>query len=113
MQKSWLSTNGKDTLVTARIKPHQNEDQFLLDNDILTIKIKAPPIKGKANKRLFQIFRKLFKTEIRLESGTSSSLKIFRLINVTPAEVQEIIQKQIINFPKSIKKMEKKESKGE
>ncbi|MFX0122953.1 MAG: DUF167 domain-containing protein [Candidatus Hodarchaeota archaeon] len=87
----WLKVDGKDTLVVVHVKTLQNEDQFIIEPDKLIIKVREPPIKGKANKKLLKMFRKKFHTELALESGHISSKKVFRLRNISPKQILEIL----------------------
>lgn len=87
MYKPWLKADGCDTLLIAHIKPRQQEERFILEEESLIVKIKASPTKGKANKKLIQLLHKTFNTEVILESGTTSSLKIFRIKGIDPKTV--------------------------
>jgi len=88
---TWLKADDKDTLVTATVKTLRNEDQFLLNSEKLIVTVKEPPIKGKANKKLLKMFRKKFHTEVTLEAGQISSKKVFRLRNLSPKQIMEIL----------------------
>ena len=87
----WLKVDEEDTLVIVNVKTLQNEDQFIIGPDELIVRVKEPPIKGKANKKLLKMFRKKFLTEVTLESGQTSSKKIFRLRNMFPKQILEIL----------------------
>ena len=87
----WLKVDDKDTLVIVNVKTLRNEDKFIIDPAKLIVTVKEPPIKGKANKKLLKMFRKKFHTEVTLESGQTSSKKVFRLSNVSPKQILAIL----------------------
>lgn len=64
-------------------------DLFYINENHLVVKVTDPPIKGKANKKLLRLFRKKFKTEVSLESGLTSTIKVVRL--------KEINKEQVLN----------------
>jgi uncharacterized protein (TIGR00251 family) len=90
---SWLKKDNNDTLLIAKVKTRQNEDRFIASSDNLVIKITVPPIQGKANKKIIKLLRKKFKTEIIMESGQTSTLKVFRLKEITPNQILESLTK--------------------
>lgn len=90
-EKSWLKSDDGDTLLIVKVRTRQNENQFLINQDYLVVKVKEPPIKGKANKKLLKMFRKKFHTDIILESGQTSSRKVFRLRNLSPKQILGIL----------------------
>ena len=94
MQRPWLTADGQDSLLKTHVKTRQQEEQFIFDEESLIVKIKASPTKGKANKRLIQLFRKTFNTEVILESGTTSPWKIFRLKRINPEKVLDTLYKR-------------------
>ncbi|MHA2202553.1 MAG: DUF167 domain-containing protein [Candidatus Hodarchaeales archaeon] len=92
---NWLKVDDKDTLVIVNVKTLRNEDQFIVDPEKLIVTVKEPPIKGKANKKLLKIFRKKFHTDVILESGQISSKKVFRLRDMSPKQILEILEESI------------------
>ncbi len=92
--KSWLKSDNGDILLVANIKTKQNEDKFEFNNEKLMIKISAPPVKGKANKKLLKLLRKKFQTEIILEAGRKSSIKVFRLKKITISQFLGFLEKE-------------------
>ncbi|MFX1285106.1 MAG: DUF167 domain-containing protein [Promethearchaeota archaeon] len=90
-RKSWLKSDDKDTLVIVNVKTLQKEDQFIVNEESLVVTVKAPPTKGKANRKLLRMFRKKFHTDVILESGQTSSTKVFRLRSLSPQQVIEFL----------------------
>ena len=93
---SWLKSDDEDTLVMVKVKTRQNKEQFIIEDSQLLITVKDPPVKGKANKKIFKMFQRTFNTEIILESGQTSSSKIFRLRNISPTQVLIILDNSAI-----------------
>ena len=66
-----------------KVKPNSNTDELTREVDgLLKVKIKAPPIGGKANKYLIEYFSKLLnlpKSRIVLLKGESASFKTLEI----------------------------------
>ncbi len=92
-RKSWLKSDDGDTLVIVKVKTRQNEDKFVINHENLVVKVTAPRTKGKANKKLLKMFHKTFHTEVILESGQISSMKVFRLKKISPEQVLGFLRK--------------------
>ncbi len=92
--QSWLKADNGDTLIVVKVKTRQFEDQFLVNQEKLVVKVTVPPIKGKANKKLIKMFRKTFHTDVILESGQRSSKKVFRLKNLSPKQILEFLREK-------------------
>lgn len=92
MQKDpWLKSDIRDSLIVVKVKTSQNEDQFMFNDENLVVKVTVPPIKGKANRKLLKMLRKKFRTEVVLESGHTSSKKVFRLKEISTEQVLELL----------------------
>ena len=92
MQKDpWLKSDIGDSLIVVKVKTSQNEDQFMFNDENLVVKVTVPPIKGKANRKLLKMLRKKFRTEVVLESGHTSSKKVFRLKEISIEQVLELL----------------------
>lgn len=92
MQKAfWLKSDNGDSIIIVKVKTNQNEEQFIFDEENLVIRITAPPIKGRANRKLLKLLRKKFRTEVTLESGHTSSKKVFRLKKLSNEQVLEFL----------------------
>lgn len=93
-EKSWLKSDNGDILLVVDVKTKQDEDKFDFNHDKLLVRISAPPVKGKANKKLLRLLRKKFQTEITLEAGYKSSTKVFRLKEITYNQVLKILERE-------------------
>jgi uncharacterized protein (TIGR00251 family) len=75
----------------VKIKTLQQKDLFYVNENFLVIEVKDPPVKGKANKKLLRLFRKKFKTEVSLESGLTSTIKVVRLKDINKEQVLDFL----------------------
>ncbi len=97
MLKPEIKREENDSLLKIKVKTRQTSNKLILEDNLVLIHVKDPPLKGKANKTILKILRKYFKTPITLESGHTSKEKIVRLHNLKPERVQEILNvKRII-----------------
>lgn len=94
LERSWLKPDSDDVIIVVNVKTRQNEDKFEFDQEKLIVKITAPPLKGKANKKLIRLLRKKFQTDVILESGQKSSTKVFRLKNSTLIQILYFLEKE-------------------
>ncbi|MGB3758899.1 MAG: DUF167 domain-containing protein [Rivularia sp. (in: cyanobacteria)] len=66
-----------------KVKPNSNQQQIIDEADgSLTIRLKSPPVDGKANEELIKVLSKKFnvpKSYIRIKSGASSRQKLIEI----------------------------------
>jgi len=66
--------------IQVKVKPNSKEQKIERESDgSLTIKLKSPPVDGKANRELIEILAKNFqvsKSQITIKSGLSSRTKL-------------------------------------
>ena len=91
MLKCQIKKEGHDTLIVIQVRTRQNINKLVFEDNQLIVFVKDPPLKGKANKTILKVLRKYFKTKITLESGHTSKNKVFRLHNLIPEQVQEML----------------------
>ena len=58
----------------------------------LKVKVKAPPVGGKANKELLRFFSKLFDTEVEIVRGETSREKDLLIKGLNAKEVEEKLE---------------------
>ena len=93
-----LKDNG--ILLKIRIAPNSAKNQFIIDGDIIKLKITAQPIEGKANKAVIEYLYKQFKvpkTSIEIVKGDTSKDKTI-LIKTTDQDKFDLI-KQTLGLP--------------
>ncbi|MHA1972400.1 MAG: DUF167 domain-containing protein [Candidatus Hodarchaeales archaeon] len=88
-----VQADGEDVLITVNIKTNQHFDEIIFERDSILIKVKEPPHKGKANKKILKILKKNFRSELFIERGETSSLKKIRIKNISLSDVMKILKK--------------------
>lgn len=67
----------------VKVKPNSKLNKIVEEDDgSLTIKLKSPPVDGKANQELIKVLSKKFdvpKSYIRIKSGASSRQKLIEI----------------------------------
>ena len=70
-------------LLRVKVKPNSNKDEIIREADgVLKVKIKAPPVEGKANKYLVAYLSEVFKlpkSKITLLKGETNSFKTLEI----------------------------------
>lgn len=61
----------------------------------LEVRIKEHPIEGKANKAILKFLKEIFKTDVEISSGTTSSQKTVLILCATKEDVVNILKKEI------------------
>ena len=92
---------GDSVLLTVKVVPASSITRIagMLEN-ILKVKVAAPPEKGKANKALVAFFAKLLdvrKKDVAIVSGTSSTIKQLQFDGVTLKNVRDKILDTVLN----------------
>jgi uncharacterized protein (TIGR00251 family) len=59
----------------------------------IEIKIKSPPLKGKANKEIINEFSKLTKKDVEITSGHKSRQKTLKIFRISKDEFLDILDK--------------------
>ena len=62
----------------------------------IEIRIKSPPLKGKANKEIVDEFSKLTKNPVEIISGLKSRQKTLRIYNLSKSQFVDILNEKII-----------------
>ena len=85
----WLTPTSDGCTVTVKATPRANRSEITgADPDWLRVRLKAPPVDGKANTELATLFASIFsvpKRAVELLSGDTARLKRIKLHGV-PAE---------------------------
>jgi uncharacterized protein (TIGR00251 family) len=89
----YLSESGGATLVQVRVQPRAGRDQIAgARGDALLVKVKAPPVDGKANDAVCRLLAKAAgvpATSAELVRGASARDKVVRLPGVAAADAAE------------------------
>ena len=69
--------------INIKVKPNSKEQKIIEETDgSLIIRLKSPPVDGKANKELIKVLSKKYnvpKSYIRIKSGVSSRQKLIEI----------------------------------
>jgi len=81
------------TQIMVQVQPNASRDEVKgFQDGILRVRIAAPPVEGKANKRLIEFLSEVLhvpKTRITLKKGLSSKRKSVTIEGLTMAEISE------------------------
>jgi uncharacterized protein (TIGR00251 family) len=82
-----FAADGKDVVLRLRITPRAGRDAFgPASEDLLAVRLAAPPVEGAANKALIAFLADAFsvpRSAVRIESGERSRCKRVRVSGVT------------------------------
>ncbi len=69
--------------ITVKVKPNSKEQNIIRNKDgSLLVRLKSPPVDGKANQELINILAKEFKvkkSQIKIKYGSSSRQKLIEI----------------------------------
>ncbi len=94
---SFYRWQGEELIIVCHLQPRASKDEFCgLHGDSLKVRIKAPPVEGKANSHLIKFMAKQFgvsKRDVAIISGELSREKRVRISSLGKLpEVLEIEQ---------------------
>lgn len=97
MRKYELHDGAHGAAITVRVTPRARKTEFggVLEDGTLRIRIKEPPVEGKANKALLAYLAKVLgirKNQIEIVAGQKGLDKIISVDNMTAEEVEARIQ---------------------
>ncbi len=88
---NWLQETKDGVVLTVKAVPRASKSEIAgADDDWLRVRVKAPPVDGKANEALVKFFATLFgvsKGAVTLVAGDVSRLKRIRVVDVSGAQV--------------------------
>ena len=84
-------------LLLVHIQPNSSRNQVTSFTDgILKVKIAAPPVEGKANRKLVEFLSDVLdiaRGDIKIKSGLTGKHKTLAIFNVSPEELKERFEK--------------------
>ncbi|WP_194242462.1 DUF167 domain-containing protein [Gimesia benthica] len=90
-----LESDGSAVLLPVRAQPKASRNQIEGVHDgRLKVSVTQAPEKGKANKALLKVLQnglQLKRSQIELIKGDTAGLKVFRISDLTPTELQHRI----------------------
>lgn len=96
---AWCRWDGDDLLLWIKAQPRSSRDAFAeVMDDVIKLRITAPPVDGKANAHIVAWLAKQFKvpkSAVSIESGDSARRKRIRISN--PARIPGVLAEQMSN----------------
>ena len=90
---SFYQWKDHELLIFCRLQPRASKDEFSgIQDDLLKIRVKTPPVDGKANQHLIQFLAKQFKVpkkQVKIISGETHRNK--RVLIENPTRLPESI----------------------
>jgi uncharacterized protein len=80
--------------IKVKVVPRSSRNQILMRDDLLTVKVTAPPVEGSANKALIALLAeklRVSKSSIDIISGKKSRLKLLRVSGLSPQQVKALL----------------------
>jgi len=83
----------KQAKIVVRVQPNARQDEILgFKDDLLHLKIAAPPVKGKANLKLIKFLSDILgtsKSNLTIEKGITERKKVIGIQGLTQNQVTE------------------------
>jgi len=91
--------------VSVRVQPGARKNELLgFQEDVLRVKIAAPPVDGKANRELIVFLSEALgirKSDITIEKGATTKRKVVGITGITKAQfVERVAVRSAIKAPK-------------
>jgi uncharacterized protein len=86
-----------EAVISVKVLPKSSRDEIIgMEEGICKVKIKAPPVDGKANKALIKVLAKEFnlpRKSIEIISGWTSRLKRVRISGLTQKDLTSLVSR--------------------
>jgi len=93
MPLDWQNTDESHAKIAVQITPSASKNEIIgMQNDVLRIKISAPPVKGKANKELIDYLSHLLgisKDRLEIVKGHTSKNKLISIDGLSKVSILE------------------------
>jgi len=90
-------TDEKQVKIVVRVQPNARQNEILgFKDDVLHLKIAAPPVKGKANQELTKFLSDILgisKSSLTIEKGITERKKVIGIHGLTQSQVTEQLQR--------------------
>jgi len=93
--KETLSKNKDGVLINITVSPNAKKTEIIGIDEWrkrLIIKVKAPPVEGRANNEIIKYFKKLFGRNVEIVSGKTSSSKTVKVVDGDFEEVLKTLR---------------------
>ncbi len=95
---AWIRFDKNGCLIDIHVQPGARKNEIVgLHNDRLKIKIKSPPVDGKANECLVEYLAdalSLSRSSVELVKGDASRQKQVRVYGLTPDQAEALLLKR-------------------
>ena len=68
--------------IEIKVIPNSNEEAVIEAEQLVVVRVKEPPTRGKANKAVVKVLSRYFNANVRIVSGTKSRRKIVAIEEV-------------------------------
>ena len=68
--------------IEIKVIPNSNEEAVIEAEQLVVVRVKEPPARGKANKAAVKVLSRYFNANVRIVSGTKSRRKIVAIEEV-------------------------------
>ncbi|MBI3242710.1 MAG: DUF167 domain-containing protein [Chloroflexi bacterium] len=89
-------TGGSALSVKVTPRARKNEIVGVMADGTLKVRVTAPPVDNKANEAVIELLAEALnvpKSRIDIVAGETSTQKLVSVTNITPAQVEELLQK--------------------
>ena len=95
---------GKEPIrIIVRVQPNASRNELLgFKDDILRLKIAAPPVKGKANQELIAFMSDILgirKSNLTIEKGATGKKKVISITGLTQTQIIERATGHLMDSP--------------
>ena len=84
------------TVIKVKVIPRSSRNQIIgIEGDTLKVKVTSPPMNGKANKSLVEMFAKYLgipKKDITIMAGEHSRQKYLKILGISKEEILSILR---------------------
>ena len=85
-------------IITVKVKPGSRKEGIELANDVIVVRVNAPPVEGRANEALIRLLSKLLdvpKSQIAILGGTTSRFKRVEIPTQAYAKLQTLLGNKV------------------
>jgi uncharacterized protein (TIGR00251 family) len=90
-----LQESNGAVVLPVKVVPRANKSEFVgVEGDAIKIRLKAPPVDGKANEALVRFVAELFaipRANVEIVSGTTGRRKLVSVRGVTAAKAEQLL----------------------
>ena len=81
-------------MIRVKVVPRSSRNEILMRDELVTVKVSAPPVEGAANRALIALLAeklKVSKSSIDIRSGKNSRLKLLRVRGLSLQQVKALL----------------------